>query len=71
MPKMKPDRDDRQGGLGLGGPQDGAIGEASDSRQQQQQDPSREESGGIGSGDQGEGGQRHPGGSSRGDERQS
>ncbi len=47
------ERDDRRGGLGLGGPQDGAIG-GDDSRQ-----------GEGGSGGQGEGEQRHTGGSSR------
>lgn len=63
MPKMKPDRDDRRGGLGQGGPQDGDIGAASDPRQQQQgEDQAR--------GQQGEAGQRHPGGSSRDPEQQ-
>jgi hypothetical protein len=58
MPKLTPDRDDRQGNLaGQGGPQDGPIG--GDDRNQQQEQ-------GVGPGDtQGEGTQRHPGGSSR------
>lgn len=68
MPKIKPDRNDRQGGLGVGGPQDGTIHEGSDDRQQQGEESQRQA--GLGGGDQGEGGQRHPGGGSRGDERQ-
>jgi hypothetical protein len=56
MPKMKPDRDDRRGGLGLGGAQDGPIGTADE--QQRGTEPD-----GAGAG--GEGAQRHPGGSSR------
>jgi hypothetical protein len=64
MPKMKPDRDDRRGSMaGQGGPQDGPIGNASDPHQQQG-DTSPERTGAIGGGEQGEGGQRHPGGSS-------
>ncbi len=60
MPKMKPDRDDRQGSMtGQGGPQRNAIGEGSDRRQTQEREV--EPSGAR----QGEGGQRHPDGSSR------
>ena len=62
MPKMKPDWDDSRGGLGLGGPQDGDIG-GDDRRQQQQGEPGQ--TGGVGQGDGGQGGERHPGGSSR------
>jgi hypothetical protein len=63
MPKMQPDRDDHRGGFGQGGPQDGAIGNVSDERQQQQgEDRGRSE--------QGEGARRHPGGSSRDPEQQ-
>ncbi len=47
-------RDDRRGGLGLGAAQDGEIGG----------DDSRQDEGRRGGG-QGEGEQRHPGGSSR------
>jgi hypothetical protein len=51
MPKHQPDRDDSQGGLGAGGPQDGPIGTGT-------------KQGGTDESD-GEGGQRHEGGSSR------
>ena len=55
MPRMKPDRDDRQGNMaGQGGPQDGPIGSTGRHQQQDQ-----------GGGGQGEGAQRHPGGGSR------
>ena len=58
MPKMKPDRDDARGGLGgNGGPQDGPIATERDETEKQQ--------GGNEGGGRGEGGQRHPGGSSR------
>ena len=52
MAKMKPDRDDRRGGLGAGGPQTGPV-------RRDDRDPQLEASGG------GAGGQRHPSGSSR------
>ena len=51
MPKQTPDRDDSRGGLGAGGPQDGPVGSSKER-------PS-------GSDSDGEGGERHPGGSSR------
>ena len=57
MPKHTPDRDDSRGGLGAGGSQDGPVGSS-------KQRPSGGDSGG-------EGGQRHPGGSSRDSEKQS
>ena len=52
MPKRKPDRDDRRGGLGAGGPQEGPVGRKGRDRQ-------------LEGGGEGEGGQRHEGGSSR------
>jgi hypothetical protein len=63
MPKMKPDRLDRRGGLGVGGPQQGDIG--GDDDRQQQQDSDAESTGGMGASQDGQAGQRHPGGSSR------
>lgn len=66
MAKMQNERMDRAGRRGdRAGPQQGDTKGGSDARQQQQQKPSREESGGLGDGRQGEGGQRHPDGSSR------
>ena len=61
------ERDDRQGGIGLGGPQDGPIG--GDDENQQQDDATLESTGGIGGGELGQGQQRHPGGSSRDSEK--
>lgn len=59
MPKMKPDRDDRRGNMaGQGGPQRGAIGSASDERQQR-------DDAGLAGAEAGAGAQRNPGGSSR------
>jgi hypothetical protein len=54
------ERDDSRGGIGLGGPQDGPTG--GDDRHQQQDGES-------GSGGDGRGAQRHPGGSSRDSEK--
>jgi hypothetical protein len=54
MGKQAGERDDRRGGLGAGGPQDGPVGGVG----------SRD-----GSGEQGEGAQRHSGGSSRDSEK--
>lgn len=61
MPKITPDRDDRQGSMsGQGGPQQDPVGDGSDSNQQ---------GGGAelepGGGALGEGAQRHQNGSSR------
>ena len=57
------ERDDRRGGLGAGGPQDGPIGGSDDKRQ--------DSSGGDDAGTTaGAGGQRHAGGSSRDSENQ-
>lgn len=56
------ERDDRQGGLGAGGPQGGAIGSADNGRQSS---GDGSEAGGVGTGALGQGGQRHTGGSSR------
>ena len=64
MPKMKPDRLDRRGGLGVGGPQQGDV-EPGDNDTRQQQQGDELDTGGVGQGDLGQGGQRHPGGSSR------
>ncbi len=58
------ERNDSRGGIGLGGPQDGAIGGGGSGRQQQD-----DEAGGAGSGELGQGQQRHPGGSSRDSEK--
>ncbi len=64
MPKMKPDRDDSRGGLGAAGPQDGPIdADANEARHNQKGDLL--DTGGMGQGEIGQGGQRHPGGSSR------
>ena len=52
MPKRKPDRDDRRGGLGLGGPQTGEVGR-------------HESDGQLEAAGEGAGGQRRQGGSSR------
>ncbi len=52
------ERDDSRGGIGLGGPQDGPIGGGDQDRQP-------DGTGGAAGGELGEGGQRHPGGSSR------
>jgi len=58
MPKLTPDRDDRQGNMaGQGGPQDGNIGESSDKRQQS--------GGSLEDAGAGAGGQRFENGSSR------
>lgn len=66
MAKMQNERMDRAGRRAdKARPQQGDIQGGSDARQQQQQDPRREESGGLGTGRQGEGGQRHRDGSSR------
>jgi hypothetical protein len=61
------ERDDSRGGLGLGGAQDGPIGGNGD--RQEQSDASRDESGGTGAGELGQGQQRHSGGSSRDSEK--
>ena len=61
------ERDDSRGGLGLGGPQDGPIG--GDDRNQQQDEADVGATGGTGSGELGQGQQRHPGGSSRDSEK--
>ena len=59
MPKMTPDRDDRQGNMaGQGGPQDGPIGNPDRRQQQDQGSATPSDTGGAGS-------QRHRGGSSR------
>ena len=58
--------DDSRGGLGLGGAQDGPIGNG---RGQEQSDASIDGSGGTGTGELGQGQQRHPGGSSRDSEK--
>ena len=63
------ERNDARGGLGAGGPQDGPIGGKDDDRHVQK-DGDVEATGGMGAGELGQGGQRHPGGSSRDSEKQ-
>jgi hypothetical protein len=57
------ERDDSRGGIGLGGPQDGPIG--GDDRRQQQDEDGVGATDGTGTGELGQGQQRHPSGSSR------
>ncbi len=64
MPKMKPDRDDSRGGLGAGGPQDGPV-DTDENNARRDRGGDLLETGGAGHGELGQGGQRHPGGSSR------
>ncbi|HEY0413989.1 MAG TPA: hypothetical protein VGD66_12705 [Allosphingosinicella sp.] len=56
MGKQAGERDDSKGGLGAGGPQDGPVGGGASAPEAEPAAP-------------GEGGQRHPGGSSRDSER--
>jgi hypothetical protein len=58
------ERDDSRGGIGQGGPQDGPIGAADDDRQRQD-GADAGASGCMADGADGQGSQRHPGGSSR------
>ena len=66
MPKRTPDLDDARGNMaGQGGPQDGPIDRDENDRRHQQHDGDLLETGGVGGGELGQGGQRHAGGSSR------
>ncbi len=70
MPKMKPDRDDRRGLMtDQGGPQDGPVDRDENIERHQQDEGALLETGGVGGGELGQGGQRHPGGSSRDSEK--
>lgn len=64
MDRMNPDSDNRRGGFGAGGPQDGPI-DADENVERQDRSDDLLETGGVGGGDLGQGGQRHPGGGSR------
>jgi hypothetical protein len=65
MPKDTPDRNDERGGFRSDDPQTGAIGNASDARQRPADDEGLATTGAMGQGEEGQGGQRTPGGSSR------
>ena len=64
MARTNPESDNRRGGFGTGGPQDGPI-DAGEDVERQNRSSDILESGGVGEGELGQGGQRHPGGSSR------
>ena len=57
------ERNDQAGGIGQGGPQSGPYG-GGDKHQRKGEDRSIEETGGMGAGELGQGGQRNTGGSS-------
>ena len=64
MDKMNPESDNHRGGFGVGGPQDGTV-DADENIERQDRSGDILESGGVGEGELGQGGQRHTGGSSR------
>ena len=64
MARTNPESDNRRGGFGAGGPQDESIDAGEDVERQDRSDDLLE-TGGVGGGELGQGGQRHPGGSSR------
>ena len=64
MDRTNPASDNRRGGFGVGGPQDGTV-DADENIERQDRSGDILESGGVGEGELGQGGQRHPGGSSR------
>lgn len=64
MDRTNPASDNRRGGFGAGGRQDGPI-DADENVGRQDRSGDILESGGVGEGELGQGGQRHPGGSSR------